>query len=341
MAILEVNDLSTSFRTDDGIVQAVSGVSFSVERGQTLGVVGESGSGKSVTFLTVMGLVDRKSATIKGSVVFDGEEILGAKGSKLHEIRGARIGMIFQDPMTSLNPVKTIGWQLEEAILIHNDVTRKEARTRSADLLRQVEIPRAEQRLRDYPHQFSGGMRQRVMIAMALINNPELVIADEPTTALDVTTQAQILKLMNRLQEEFGMAIVMITHDLGVVAEVSDDVIVMYGGRVVEHAGVDELFSRPQMPYTWGLLGSLPRLNSSAARLQQIPGQPPSLLNPPSGCAFHPRCEFTMSQCRTDLPELRSLGGADEHLYRCHLEEAVRTETWNAKKAAMLAEDAA
>ena len=310
MAVLEVNDLRTSFRTDDGIVQAVSGVSFSVEHGETLGVVGESGSGKSVTFLTLMGLVDKRNSTISGSVKFDGEEILGAKPSRLQQIRGSKIGMIFQDPMTSLNPVKRIGWQLEEAILIHNDVTRKDARSRRApSLLRQVEIPRAEQRLDDYPHQFSGGMRQRVMIAMALINNPEVVIADEPTTALDVTTQAQILKLMERLQEEFGMAIVMITHDLGVVAEVADDVIVMYGGRIVEHAGVDELFSRPQMPYTWGLLGSLPRLNSKAERLEQIPGQPPSLLNPPSGCAFNPRCEFTMARCRVELPELSRLGG--------------------------------
>jgi peptide/nickel transport system ATP-binding protein len=340
MAVLEVNDLRTSFRTDDGIVQAVSGVSFSVERGETLGVVGESGSGKSVTFLTLMGLVDKRNSTISGSVKFDGEEILGAKPSRLQQIRGSKIGMIFQDPMTSLNPVKRIGWQLEEAILIHNDVTRKDARARAADLLRQVEIPRAEQRLDDYPHQFSGGMRQRVMIAMALINNPEVVIADEPTTALDVTTQAQILKLMERLQQEFGMAIVMITHDLGVVAEVADDVIVMYGGRIVEHAGVDELFGRPQMPYTWGLLGSLPRLNSKAERLEQIPGQPPSLLNPPSGCAFNPRCEFTMTRCRSELPELRSLDGSD-HLFRCHLDDAARAETWRVKKAALVDEDAA
>jgi peptide/nickel transport system ATP-binding protein len=341
MAVLEVNDLRTSFRTDDGIVQAVSGVSFSVERGETLGVVGESGSGKSVTFLTLMGLVDKRNSTISGSVKFDGEEILGAKPSRLQQIRGSKIGMIFQDPMTSLNPVKRIGWQLEEAILIHNDVTRKNARARAADLLRQVEIPRAEQRLDDYPHQFSGGMRQRVMIAMALINNPEVVIADEPTTALDVTTQAQILKLMERLQEEFGMAIVMITHDLGVVAEVADDVIVMYGGRIVEHAGVDELFSRPQMPYTWGLLGSLPRLNSKAERLEQIPGQPPSLLNPPSGCAFNPRCEFTMARCRVEMPELTALGAGAEHLFRCHLDETTRTEAWRVKKASMIDEDAA
>src|SRR4051812_4352583 len=242
MAILEVKDLATTFRTDDGLVKAVSGVSFQIERGETLGVVGESGSGKSVTFLTVMGLVDPRQAMVSGSVMFGGEELVGARPSQLRKIRGSRIGMIFQDPMTSLNPVKRIGWQLEEAVLLHNDVTRKEARKRSVDILKEVEIPRAEQRIDDYPHQFSGGMRQRVMIAMALINNPEVVIADEPTTALDVTTQAQILKLMQRLQSQHEMAIIMITHDLGVVAELANDVIVMYGGRIVEQSKTDDLF---------------------------------------------------------------------------------------------------
>ena len=217
--------------------------------------------------------------------------------------------MIFQDPMTSLNPVKTIGWQLQEAVLIHQDVSKKEARKQAIDILKEVEIPRSDQRVDDYPHQFSGGMRQRVMIAMALINNPEILIADEPTTALDVTTQAQILRLMKKLQAEHEMAIVMITHDLGVVAELADDVIVMYGGKVVEQAKVDDLFAKPEMPYTWGLLGSLPRLNATGARLDQIPGQPPSLLNPPSGCPFHPRCEFVMNVCRTELPELDRLDG--------------------------------
>src|ERR1700749_3448624 len=232
MAALEVKDLTTSFRTDDGIVKAVSGVSFSLEAGRTLGVVGESGSGKSVTFLTVMGLVDPRQATVAGSVLLDGEQMLQAGKDRMRQIRGAKVGMIFQDPMTSLNPVKTIGWQLEEAVLIHQDVSRKDARRQAIEVLKEVEIPRADQRVDDYPHQFSGGMRQRVMIAMALINNPEILIADEPTTALDVTTQAQILRLMNSLQQEHKMAIVMITHDLGVVAELSDDVLVMYGGRV-------------------------------------------------------------------------------------------------------------
>jgi len=341
MSSLSVKDLTTTFRTDDGLVKAVSGVSFDLDEGRTLGVVGESGSGKSVTFLTVMGLVDPRQSQVSGSVLLDGEEILGASPSRLREVRGRRIGMIFQDPMTSLNPVKSIGWQLEEAVLIHADVTRKEAHRRAVEILKQVEIPRAEQRIGDYPHQFSGGMRQRVMIAMALINNPDILIADEPTTALDVTTQAQILRLMTRLQEEFKMAIVMITHDLGVVAELADDVIVMYGGKVVEQANVQDLFVKPEMPYTWGLLGSLPRLNSSGGRLEQIPGQPPSLLNPPSGCPFHPRCEFVMNVCRQELPPLEtSVQGADHH-FRCHLDDESRTRIWERKRAALATEETA
>ena len=341
MHALEVIDLATRFRTDDGVVRAVAGVSFSVDKGGTLGVVGESGSGKSVTFLTVMGLLDARQAEASGSVLLHGEEMLGASQSRLRQIRGAKIGMIFQDPMTSLNPVKTIGWQLEEAALIHQDITRKEARRQAVQILKEVEIPFAEQRVRDYPHQFSGGMRQRVMIAMALINNPEILIADEPTTALDVTTQAQILRLMKRLQEEHGMAIVMITHDLGVVAELADDVIVMYGGRVVEQAKVDDLFVKPEMPYTWGLLGSLPRLAAPGGRLAQIPGQPPSLLHPPPGCPFNPRCEFVMDICRVELPELELSPVGVEHRFRCHLDAEARERIWNAKKAGMVSEDAA
>jgi peptide/nickel transport system ATP-binding protein len=333
VALLEVTDLTTRFRTDDGIVKAVSGVNFSLDRGQTLGVVGESGSGKSVTFLTLMGLVDRRHAQVSGSVLFDGQEILGASGSRLQKIRGQRIGMIFQDPMTSLNPVKRIGWQLEEAVMLHNDVTRAEARRRSLEALEEVEIPRADSRIDDYPHQFSGGMRQRVMIAMALINKPEVIIADEPTTALDVTTQAQILRLMNKLQDDRGTAIVMITHDLGVVAELSNEVLVMYGGRVVEEANVDDLFAKPEMPYTWGLLGSLPRLDVVSDRLEQIPGQPPSLLHPPQGCAFNPRCPYVFDRCRTELPELRPSPVGVEHRFRCHLGDEDRARIWTAKKA--------
>ena len=323
MALLEVENLRTQFRTDDGIVQAVDGVSFAIERGKTLGIVGESGSGKSVTCLTVMGLNDPRNTTSEGSAVFDGIELIGASKDRLNKLRGVRMAMIFQDPMTSLNPVKTIGWQLEEAVLAHRDATRKEARANAVEALRDVAIPRAEQRLGDYPHQFSGGMRQRVMIAMALINDPDLIIADEPTTALDVTTQAQILALMNRLQEEHGMAIIMITHDLGVVAEVAEDVIVMYGGQVVEQAPVDELFYRPRHPYTWGLLGSLPRLNAEVERLVQIPGQPPSLLRPPKGCRFHPRCTYAMDICRNELPPLEAASGP-AHLQRCWLDDETK-----------------
>jgi len=338
MSMLEVKDLTTRFRTDDGVVKAVSGVSFSVEKGQTLGIVGESGSGKSVTCLSVMGLVDRRNAELEGSVMLDGEEILMAGEKQMRDIRGTKMSMIFQDPMTSLNPVKSIGWQLEEAVLVHHDVTRKVARERAIEILERVRIPRADQRVDDYPHQFSGGMRQRVMIAMALINNPELVIADEPTTALDVTTQAQILNLMQDLQREFHMAIIMITHDLGVVAELSNDVVVMYGGRIVERATVDELFERPQMPYSWGLLGSLPRVDVIQERLEQISGQPPSLLRPPPGCPFNPRCEFAMDICRQELPALENFDASSGHQFRCHLGTETRAEIWNAKRAAMAAE---
>jgi peptide/nickel transport system ATP-binding protein len=341
MPAFEVKDLATRFRTDDGIVRAVAGVSFSLDKGRTLGVVGESGSGKSVTFLSVMGLLDPRQSEVTGSVLLDGEEMLGASKSRLQQIRGSKIGMIFQDPMTSLNPVKTIGWQLEEAAQIHQDISRKEARRQAIEILKQVEIPRSDQRVDDYPHQFSGGMRQRVMIAMALINNPEILIADEPTTALDVTTQAQILRLMKRLQDEYGMAIVMITHDLGVVAELADDVIVMYGGRVVEQAQVDDLFAKPEMPYTWGLLGSLPRLNSSGGRLDQIPGQPPSLLHPPSGCPFNPRCEFVMDICRQELPGLDLSTVGIDHRFRCHLDEEARARIWEKKRLALIGADAA
>jgi oligopeptide/dipeptide ABC transporter ATP-binding protein len=258
-----------------------------------------------------------------GGATFEGEDLFAMSKKRLRELRGGQMAMIFQDPMTSLNPVKTIGWQLEEAVLAHRDATRKEARANAVEALRDVAIPRAEQRLGDYPHQFSGGMRQRVMIAMALINDPDLIIADEPTTALDVTTQAQILALMNRLQEEHGMAIIMITHDLGVVAEVAEDVIVMYGGQVVEQAPVDELFYRPRHPYTWGLLGSLPRLNAEVERLVQIPGQPPSLLRPPKGCRFHPRCSYAMDVCRNELPPLEAASGP-AHLQRCWLDDETK-----------------
>jgi peptide/nickel transport system ATP-binding protein len=324
MALLDVRDLSTSFRTEDGIVKAVQGVSFSVEKGQTFGIVGESGCGKSVTCLTIMGLNPKRNTVTTGEALWKGKDLITAKPRELREVRGNEISMIFQDPMTSLNPVHTIGRQLEEAILLHRDVSKRAARARSLELLKAVGIPRAEQRIDDYPHQFSGGMRQRVMIAMALINDPDLLIADEPTTALDVTTQAQILSLMKRLQDDFGSAIIIITHDLGVVAEVADDVLVMYAANVVEQAEVHNLFTQPQHPYTWGLMGSLPRLETDVERLTQIPGQPPSLLRPPAGCRFHPRCPYVMEVCKTTVPELKPTQRDPEHLEKCHLDEETK-----------------
>src|SRR5213596_2853408 len=318
MPLLDVKDLKTYFRTDDGLVKAVDGVSFSIEKGKTLGIVGESGSGKSVTCLTIMGLNPKRNTISSGEAIFNGQNLLTMSSSDLREIRGNDIAMIFQDPMTSLNPVHRIGHQLVEAIQLHRDVSKNQARARALELLKAVGIPRAERRIDDYPHQFSGGMRQRVMIAMALVNDPDLLIADEPTTALDVTTQAQILLLMKRLQDEFGSAIIIITHDLGVVAETADDVVVMYAAKVVEHAKVHDLFNRPQHPYTWGLMGSLPRLEADMDRLVQIPGQPPSLLRPPAGCRFHPRCPHVMEVCKTTVPPLEPSERDPAHLQACH-----------------------
>jgi peptide/nickel transport system ATP-binding protein len=333
VALLEVNDLRTQFRTDDGVVRAVDGVSFTVEKGQTLGIVGESGCGKSVTCLTIMGLNPKRTTISSGQALWKGRDLLGMSSSELRSIRGSEIAMIFQDPMTSLNPVHTIGHQLEEAVRLHQDVTKRQARARGLELLKAVGIPRAERRMDDYPHQFSGGMRQRVMIAMALVNNPDLLIADEPTTALDVTTQAQILALMEKLQQEFGSAIVMITHDLGVVAEIADDVLVMYAAEIVERGSVDEIFKRPQHPYSWGLLGSLPRLDADVERLVQIQGQPPSLLNPPRGCRFHPRCPYVMDVCKAEDPPLVEVPGEAGHRAACHLDQ----ETKDREAAKLLA----
>jgi len=323
--LLQVTDLKTYFHTDDGVVKAVDGVTFEVEKGKTLGIVGESGCGKSVTCLTIMGLNAKRTSISSGTALWKDEaDLLALGGRRLRDIRGNEISMVFQDPMTSLNPVHSIGKQLVEAIQLHRDVSRRVARSRALELLRAVGIPRAESRIDDYPHQFSGGMRQRAMIAMALVNDPDLLIADEPTTALDVTTQAQILNLMKRLQDDFGSAIIMITHDLGVIAEVADDVIVMYAGKIVEHAQVDDIFSRPQHPYTWGLLGSLPRLVGDVDRLAQIPGQPPSLLRPPSGCRFHPRCSYVMEVCSRVEPELVQAAVDAPHLQACHLDQETK-----------------
>src|SRR3954464_13085396 len=333
MSLLEVKDLKTYFRTDDGLVKAVDGVTFSVEKGQTLGIVGESGSGKSVTCLTIMGLNAKRNTITTGEALWKGEDLLTMPSRQLRQLRGNDIAMIFQDPMTSLNPVHSIGRQLVEAIQLHQDVSNKVPRARAFELLKAVGIPRSERRMDDYPHQFSGGMRQRVMIAMALINNPDLLIADEPTTALDVTTQAQILALIERLQEEFGSAVIMITHDLGVVAEIADDVVVMYAAEVAEKGAVNQIFKKPHHPYTWGLMGSLPRLDADVERLVQIQGQPPSLLRPPSGCRFHPRCPYVMPICKEVDPELAPVAGDVGHLQSCHLDE----ETKDREAAKLLA----
>ncbi|HET9242336.1 MAG TPA: ABC transporter ATP-binding protein [Gaiella sp.] len=344
--LLDVRDLRTYFKTDDGIVRAVDGVSFTVRPGETLGVVGESGSGKSVTMLSILDLnpkpgrlalrgsdtpreqmeaflrASKKHVSIStGQALFRGENLLEASKRRLRALRGREISMIFQDPMTSLNPVLSIGDQLVEAVVLHRDVSTREARKLAIAGLQEVGIPRAERRVDDYPHQFSGGMRQRVMIAMALINDPALLIADEPTTALDVTTQAQILGLIRELQREHGTAVVLITHDLGVVAETADEIVVMYAARVAERAPVFSLFEQPLHPYTWGLLGSLPRLDVELERLTQIPGQPPSLLRPPSGCRFRPRCAYAFDRCRGELPEATPAEIDPEHLDACFLPE--------------------
>jgi peptide/nickel transport system ATP-binding protein len=325
MPLLDVIDLKTYFRTDDGIVHAVDGVSFRVEKGQTLAIVGESGSGKSVTCMTIMGLNNRGNTESRGQALFKDRDLLTLPPEEMRKVRGSEISMIFQDPMTSLNPVYTIGNQLREAVTLHENVSKQVANRRALEMLKAVAIPRAETRLDDYPHQFSGGMRQRVMIAMALINNPDLLIADEPTTALDVTTQAQILKLMNQLRRDFDSAIILVTHDLGVVAETADDVLVMYAAKAAEVGTYEDLFYRPEHPYTWGLLNSLPRLAAEGADLKPIPGTPPSLLRPPSGCRFHLRCPYVFEPCIPDVPELLPVSGDDpDHKVACHLAHEFR-----------------
>ncbi len=325
---LSVNNLSVSFPTEDGLVRAVDGVSFSIEKGQTLAVVGESGSGKSVTAQAIMGLINRKSAKITGEIWLDDQELVKLPPSDVQALRGDQMAMIFQDPMSSLHPFYRIGDQIIEAIRVHRSVSKKQARKETIDMLRRVGIPAVERRVDDYPHQLSGGMRQRVMIAMALINSPSLLIADEPTTALDVTVQAQIMELIASIQDEFKITVILITHDLGVVADVADEVAVMYGGRVVERAPTSVLYLRPEMPYTLGLLSSIPRMDKEMDRLDPIPGNPPSPINLPPGCVFQPRC-FYWSQvpgdlCKTTRPELLSTG--PDHLVRCHLAPDVRRE---------------
>jgi peptide/nickel transport system ATP-binding protein len=317
--LLEVKDLKVSFRTEDGLVRAVDGISFSVDEGEVVGIVGESGSGKSVTMMSVMRLINDPNAIYEGEILYKGRNLMGVSQDAMREVRGEEIAMIFQDPMTSLNPVYTVGWQIEEQLHEHNDLNKGQARQRAIALLTQVGIPKAEERIDDHPHQFSGGMRQRVMIALALSCNPDLLIADEPTTALDVTIQAQILELVKSLKRDFGSAVVLITHDLGVVADIADRILVMYAGRIVEEGNKEQIFYDPQHPYTWGLLGSIARLDRpKARRLTAIAGQPPSLINRPEGCSFRPRCPQAFDRCRSEDPKLTVKVG-DGHLDACHL----------------------
>ena len=321
---LVVENLTVQFPTADGVVKAVTDLSYTLEQGRTLGIVGESGSGKSVSSMAIMGLHDYKRTKMSGSIRVGGREIVGLTNNEMRKVRGDDVAMIFQDPLTALHPFYSIGAQISEAYLAHKDVSKSQARAKAIELLDRVGIPQARSRVDDYPHQFSGGMRQRAMIAMALVNDPKLLIADEPTTALDVTVQAQILDLLQELQSEFNSAIIIITHDLGVVAEMADEVLVMYGGRAVEHGPTKELLTHPEMPYTWGLLSSVPDVTADTeARLVPIPGNPPSLLDPPPGCPFNPRCQHRDKVpgdlCRTELPELVPGNRGVGHLKRCHL----------------------
>jgi len=336
---LSVNNLFVKFPSEDGTVNAVEGVSLSVVRGKTLAIVGESGSGKSVTALALMGLINRKQASVTGEVWLDGEELIGMQEASVRKLRGSKMAMIFQDPMSSLHPFYRIGAQLAEAAQVHRKLSKAAARAEAIEMLNRVGIPAPKRRVDDYPHQLSGGMRQRVMIAMALINSPALLIADEPTTALDVTVQAQILDLIAKLQTEFNTAVILITHDLGIVADVADDVAVMYAGRVVEAAPTDRLYASPEMPYTLGLLASIPRMDRRTDRLDPIKGNPPSPLRHPAGCVFHPRCKYTdrvpANACFEVRPDL--LLSEPEHLVRCHIpseeRRAIATEALSALEA--------
>ncbi len=328
---LQVKDLHVHFPTDDGLVRAVDGLDFTLERGQTVGIVGESGSGKSVASLAILGLHRRSKAKMSGQILLEGEDLLTVSNERIRALRGNQMAMVFQDPLSALHPYYTIGNQIVEAYRIHHDVSKQVAKKRAIEMLERVGIPNPNRRVDQYPHEFSGGMRQRAMIAMALVNDPKLLIADEPTTALDVTVQAQILALMKDLQKEFGSAIILITHDLGVVADVADDIIVMYAGKCVEKGSVDEVFYSPQHPYTWGLLASMPRLDKVRTdRLDPIPGNPPSLINLPSGCAFNPRCahrhEVEGDRCRTEVPEL--IETTQGQSARCHIDAARREEIY-------------
>jgi peptide/nickel transport system ATP-binding protein len=319
--VLDVKGLTVDFPTDDGIVRAVRGVDFQLGAGEVLGIVGESGSGKSVTSLAIMGLLPR-TAKVRGSALYKERDLLKLSERELTGIRGKQISMVFQDPMTSLNPVYTVGWQLQEAILAHQDVSKKQAWEKAVGLLDLVGIPNPRERASSYPHEFSGGMRQRAVIAIALTNDPDVIVADEPTTALDVTVQAQVLDTLERIQENTDAAIILITHDLGVVAGMADKVLVMYAGKSVEVGSVDDIYYQPRMPYTLGLLGSLPRLDAKGAeRLTPIKGSPPSLVNLPVGCPFSPRCPMSRPHCEQEEPALREVGGGADHVAACHYSE--------------------
>ena len=345
--LISVENLKVAFDTDDGVVHAVDGISYTVERGKTLGIVGESGSGKSVSSLTMLGLTRGRQASISGRIMFAGEpdaepaDLVSMNDDKLRRIRGNDIAMIFQDPLSSLHPFYRVGTQLMETVLAHRSVGKSAARDRAIDLLELVGIPDPHRRVDAYPHEFSGGMRQRAMIAMALANEPKLLIADEPTTALDVTVQAQILALLEDLQTRLGMAVIVITHDLGVVAEIADEIAVMYAGRIVEHAPTRQLFAAPQHPYTWGLLQSIPRLDTPRGEeLVPISGRPPSLINRPSGCHFHPRCPYVQDTHKRTDPKLEPVPGESHHEVACLLTPEVRSRVWNALRSGQAPEQA-
>jgi peptide/nickel transport system ATP-binding protein len=336
--ILDVRDLVVQFPTEDGIVNAVSGLSFTLRRGETLGIVGESGSGKSVTNLAILGLLNAKRSRISGEILLNGRDLLKATPAELRDVRGKDVAMIFQDPFACLHPMYRVGYQIAEAVQAHGHVSKSKAWERAVEVLDAVGIPNARTRARDFPHQFSGGMRQRAMIAMALVHNPGVLIADEPTTALDVTVQAQILELIDKVKRDFDIGVILITHDLGVVAETAQSVMVMYAGRAVEHGPADQVFENPQHPYTWGLLESMPSIEAKVAHLVAIEGSPPSVIHLPPGCAFHPRCPHRFEPCDKVRPELAPMEGG--HLDACHLDAADKRRLWALREAERLGKSA-
>jgi peptide/nickel transport system ATP-binding protein len=336
--LLDVRDLAIQFPTQDGIVNAVSGLSFTLRRGETLGIVGESGSGKSVTNLAILGLLNAKRSRITGEILLKGKDLLKASPAELRDVRGKDVAMIFQDPFACLHPMYRVGSQIAEAVRAHLDVSKGQALERAVEVLDAVGIPNARARAQDYPHQFSGGMRQRAMIAMALVHNPAVLIADEPTTALDVTVQAQILELIDKVKRDFDIGVILITHDLGVVAETAQTVMVMYAGRAVEHGPAREVFDRPQHPYTWGLLESMPSIEAKVAQLHAIEGSPPSVINLPPGCAFHPRCPHRFDPCDKIRPPLKQMEGA--HADACYLDPADKRRLWAEREASRMGVEA-